>query len=149
MRAVVQRVSESSVTSEGVATGKIGKGLTVLIGVGEEDTKDDAEYMAGKVARLRIFEDEQNKMNLSIKDVGGDVLAISQFTLYGDVKKGNRPSFSTAARPEIANALYQDFCKALTAMDIHVEEGIFQTDMLVKIYNDGPVTILIDSKKEF
>lgn len=149
MRAVVQRVLESSVTSDGVDAGKIGKGLTVLIGVGENDTIEDAEYMAGKIARLRIFEDEQDKMNLSIKDVGGEVLAISQFTLYGEVKKGNRPSFSSAARPEAANELYCEFCKALRAMDIHVEEGIFQTDMLVKIYNDGPVTILIDSKKEF
>ena len=149
MRAVVQRVLESSVTSEGVAAGQIGKGLTVLVGVGENDTEEDAVYMAGKIAKLRIFEDENEKMNLSVKDVGGDVLAISQFTLYGDAKKGNRPSFSSAARPEKANTLYKLFCKALKDMDLKVEEGVFQTDMLVKIYNDGPVTILLDSKKEF
>ena len=149
MRAVVQRVMESSVASEGVITGKIEYGLTVLIGVGENDTAEDAEYMAGKISRLRIFEDEEGKMNLSVKDVGGDILAISQFTLYGDVKKGNRPSFSSAAHPEKANALYREFCAALKRKGIHVEEGVFQTDMLVKINNDGPVTILIDSKKEF
>lgn len=149
MRAVVQRVSESSVTSEGVAVGKIGKGLTVLIGVGEGDTEEDAVYMAGKIARLRIFEDAEGKMNLSVKDVNGDILAISQFTLYGDARKGNRPSFSSAARSEDANALYISFCNALKALDMNVEQGVFQTDMSVKIYNDGPVTILLDSKKEF
>lgn len=149
MRAVIQRVSESSVTSEGVVTGKIGKGLAVLIGVGEDDTVKDALYMAGKVSKLRVFDDEEGKMNLSIKDVSGDILAISQFTLYGDAKKGNRPSFSSAARPEKANALYRSFCDALKDMDINVEEGVFQTDMLVEIHNDGPVTILLDSKKEF
>lgn len=149
MRAVVQRVTESKVASDGVITGEIAKGLTVFIGVGENDTEEDALYLAGKISKLRIFEDDEGKMNLSLNDVGGDVLAISQFTLYGDARKGNRPSFSSAADPEKANALYRKFCDALKAQGIHVEEGVFQTDMLVKIHNDGPVTILIDSKKEF
>ncbi|NCB41687.1 MAG: D-tyrosyl-tRNA(Tyr) deacylase [Clostridia bacterium] len=149
MRAVVQRVAKSEVASGGVISGKIGKGLTVLLGVGENDTKEDALYMAGKISRLRIFEDNEEKMNLSITDVGGDVLTVSQFTLYGDVIKGNRPSFSSAAKPEKAYELYQAFCIALKGLGLHVEEGVFQTDMLLEIHNDGPVTILLDSKKEF
>jgi len=149
MRAVVQRVTESNVASEGVITGKIGRGLTVLLGVGEDDTLQDVEYMAGKIARLRIFEDKEGKMNLSVTDVGGDILAVSQFTLYGDARKGNRPGFSTAARPEKASEFYDAFCGSLRDMGINVQTGVFQTDMLVKIYNDGPVTLLIDSKKEF
>lgn len=149
MRAVVQRVVESSVASEGVIAGKIEYGLTVFIGIGEDDTVEDADYLSNKIAKLRIFEDNEGKMNLSVQDVGGDILAISQFTLYGDARKGNRPSFSSAAKPEKANELYRAFCSALKAKGIHVEEGVFQTDMLVRIHNDGPVTILMDSKKEF
>lgn len=149
MRAVVQRVIESDVTVDGRITGAIKKGLMVLLGVAEDDTEQDAEYMAGKVAGLRIFEDEDEKMNLSVQDVGGQILAVSQFTLMGDVRKGKRPSFTKAARPEEADRLYRIFMDMLRSQDLHVEEGIFQADMLVKIYNDGPVTILLDSKKTF
>lgn len=149
MRAVVQRVTQSSVTSEGTLTGEIGKGLMVLLGVGEGDTEADVKYMADKVAGLRIFEDDDDKMNLSVKDVGGDILVVSQFTLYGDVRKGKRPSFTAAAKPDEANRFYQLFCENLRCQGFKVAEGVFQTDMLVKIYNDGPVTILLDSHKEF
>ncbi len=149
MRAVVQRVIKSDVTVEGNVTGKIEKGLMVLLGVEDEDTINDAAYMADKICGLRIFEDEDDKMNLSIKDVGGDILAVSQFTLLGDCRKGKRPSFIKAARPEMANELYQHFIELCKKQDIKVEEGVFQADMLVKIYNDGPVTILLDSKKLF
>lgn len=149
MRAVVQRVTQSSVTSEGALTGEIGKGLMVLLGVGEGDTEADVKYMADKVAGLRIFEDDEDKMNLSVKDVGGDILVVSQFTLYGDVRKGKRPSFTAAAKPDEANRLYALFCETLRSQGFKVAEGVFQTDMLVKIYNDGPVTILLDSHKEF
>jgi D-tyrosyl-tRNA(Tyr) deacylase len=149
MRAVVQRVTYSDVTSNEQMTGCIQKGLTVLLGVGKEDTEADVRYMAEKIAGLRIFEDEEGKMNRSVLDVGGEILAVSQFTLYGDVKKGKRPSFTSAAGPEEAEALYKAFCNALRTLGLPVEEGVFQTDMLVRIHNDGPVTILIDSKKEF
>lgn len=149
MRAVVQRVIESDVTVDGNITGAIQKGLMVLLGVAEDDTEQDAEYIAGKVAGLRIFEDEEEKMNLSVKDVGGQILAVSQFTLMGDVRKGKRPSFTKAARPAEADELYRTFIRMLQQQDLHVEEGIFQADMLVRIYNDGPVTILLDSKKTF
>ena len=149
MRAVVQRVTQSSVTSEGTLTGEIGKGLMVLLGVGEGDTEADVKYMADKVAGLRIFEDADDKMNLSVKDVCGDILVVSQFTLYGDVRKGKRPSFTAAAKPDEANRLYGLFCENLRSQGFKVAEGVFQTDMLVKIYNDGPVTILLDSHKEF
>lgn len=150
MRAVVQRVTEADVTVESRVTGAIGKGLMVLLGVEDEDEDADAIYMAEKVAGLRVFEDADGKMNLSVKDVGGDLLAVSQFTLFGDCRKGKRPSFIKAARPEKANALYRKFV-ALCREDheLRVEEGIFQAEMLVRIYNDGPVTILIDSKKVF
>ncbi len=149
MRAVVQRVTYSDVTSDEQMTGSIQKGLTVLLGVGKDDTPADAAYMAEKIAGLRIFEDESGKMNLSVLDVGGEILAISQFTLYGDVKKGKRPSFSDAAGPEEARVLYDRFCTMLRSQGPTVREGVFQTTMLVRIHNDGPVTILIDSKKEF
>ena len=149
MRAVVQRVLHADVTVEGTTTGTIEKGLMVLLGVGEGDTEKDAEYMAEKVCGLRIFEDADDKMNLSVQDVGGDILAVSQFTLYGDVRKGKRPSFSTAARPEEANRLYRYFIDGCQKRGIKVEEGIFQAEMLVKIHNDGPVTILLDSQKTF
>ncbi len=149
MRAVVQRVTYSDVTSNEQMTGCIQKGLTVLLGVGKEDTEADVRYMAEKIAGLRIFEDEEGKMNRSVLDTGGEILAVSQFTLYGDVKKGKRPSFTNAAGPEEAEALYRAFCNALRSLGLGVAEGVFQTDMLVRIHNDGPVTILIDSKKEF
>jgi D-tyrosyl-tRNA(Tyr) deacylase len=149
MRAVVQRVTRGDVTSEGKITGSIQQGLVVFLGVGQNDSDSDAVYMAEKIAGLRIFEDDAMKMNLSVQDVGGEILAVSQFTLYGDVKKGKRPSFSDAAKPQEANRLYRSFCEILKRMNLKVEEGIFQSDMLVRIYNDGPVTILIDSKKEF
>ncbi|MBR0596658.1 D-aminoacyl-tRNA deacylase [Sinanaerobacter chloroacetimidivorans] len=149
MRAVVQRVSQADVTVDGNVTGAIEKGLMVLLGVEEEDTIEDAVYMADKITGLRIFEDENEKMNLSVRDIQGKILAVSQFTLFGDCRKGKRPSFIKAARPDKANELYQKFILLCKEQGIPVEEGIFQADMLVKIYNDGPVTILIDSKKVF
>ena len=149
MRAVVQRVTESSVTVDGQITGATDEGLVVLIGVEEGDTDKDAGYIADKVSGLRIFEDENEKMNLSVKDVGGSILAISQFTLLGDVRKGKRPSFITAEDPEIANRLYQQVCESIRNEGIKVETGIFQAHMLVKINNNGPVTILLDSRKTF
>ncbi|MDY2932869.1 MAG: D-aminoacyl-tRNA deacylase [Anaerovoracaceae bacterium] len=149
MRAVVQRVTESSVTVDGQITGATDEGLVVLIGVEEGDTDKDAGYIADKVSGLRIFEDENEKMNLSVKDVGGSILAISQFTLLGDVRKGKRPSFITAEDPEIANRLYQQVCENIRNQGIKVETGIFQAHMLVKINNNGPVTILLDSRKTF
>lgn len=149
MRAVVQRVSKSSVTVDGNVTGAIRRGLMVLLGVADDDTETDAGYIANKVAGLRIFEDDEDKMNLSVKDIGGDILAVSQFTLMGDARKGKRPSFSKAARPGEANELYQKFISLLRQEDLHVEEGVFQTHMMVDLVNDGPVTILLDSKKTF
>ncbi len=149
MRAVVQRVLKADVTVEEKVTGSIEKGLMVLLGVEDEDEEGDAAYLAEKIAGLRIFEDEDGKMNLSVKDVGGDLLAVSQFTLYGDCRKGKRPSFIKAARPDQANALYRKFVALCQEQGLHVEEGIFQAEMLVRIHNDGPVTILIDSKKVF
>ncbi len=149
MRCVIQRVSQASVTSEGVETGRIGRGFMVLIGVCAGDTEKDVKYMADKVPNLRIFEDENGKMNLSLKDVGGAMLAVSQFTLYGDARGGRRPSFIAAARPEAANALYEQLVEAWCAQGIQVETGRFQTDMQVSLVNDGPVTILMDSTKLF
>lgn len=149
MRCVVQRVSRASVTVEGKITGQVEKGYMVLVGVETGDTEQDMRYCAEKVAGLRVFEDENGKMNLSVKDVGGAVLAVSQFTLLGDARHGRRPSFSNAARPGEANALYEAFCEALRAENIRVETGVFQTDMQVELVNDGPVTILLDSRKGF
>lgn len=149
MRCVVQRVSRASVTVEGKITGQVEKGYMVLVGVEQGDAEQDVRYCADKVAGLRVFEDENGKMNRSVKDVGGAVLAVSQFTLLGDVRHGRRPSFSNAARPEEANALYEAFCQALRAENIRVETGVFQTDMQVELVNDGPVTILLDSRKGF
>lgn len=149
MRAVVQRVTKSSVTVDGQITGATDEGLVVLIGVEEGDTDKDVRYIADKVSGLRIFEDENEKMNLSVKDAGGSILAISQFTLLGDVRKGKRPSFITAEDPEIANRLYQQVCENIRNQGIKVETGIFQAHMLVKINNNGPVTILLDSRKTF
>lgn len=149
MRCVVQRVSRASVTVEEKIAGQVEKGYMVLVGVETGDTEQDMRYCAEKVAGLRVFEDENGKMNLSVKDVGGAVLAVSQFTLLGDARHGRRPSFSNAARPEEANALYEAFCEALRAENIRVETGVFQTDMQVELVNDGPVTILLDSRKGF
>lgn len=149
MRAVIQRVKESSVTVDNKITGQIDKGLMVLIGVEDGDIDKDALYIADKVTGLRVFEDKEGKMNLSVKDVNGQILAVSQFTLLGDVRKGKRPSFTKAAPPDEANRLYRKVIENIQAQGIHVEEGIFQADMLVKIHNDGPVTILLDSNKNF
>lgn len=149
MRAVVQRVKKSSVTVDEKITGKIGKGLMVLIGVEDGDTEKDADYIADKICGLRIFEDELGKMNLSVEDIGGEVLAVSQFTLLADARKGRRPSFTKAAAPDEANALYRKVIEKISAKDINVEEGIFQAEMMVEIHNDGPVTILLDSNKMF
>lgn len=149
MRAVVQRVKEADVSVDNQITGSINKGLMVLLGVEDGDTEADAVYMADKITGLRVFEDEEGKMNLSVKDVGGDVLAVSQFTLLGDVRKGKRPSFSKAARPDEANRLYRHFIDLVEERDVKTQEGVFQAEMLVRIYNDGPVTILLDSKKLF
>lgn len=149
MRAVVQRVKKGKVTVAGETVGEIGPGLVVLLGVGHEDTKEDLAYMVSKIVNLRIFSDEAVKMNLSVKDTGGAVLVVSQFTLYADCRKGRRPSFVEAAPPDQANRLYEEFVALLRAEGIPVATGRFQEDMLVEIHNDGPVTILLDSKRQF
>lgn len=149
MRAVVQRVSRAKVTVNGYPTGEIGLGLLVLLGVGHDDSEEDASYMAAKVAGLRVFEDPDGKMNLSIVDAGGSVLAVSQFTLYGDVRKGKRPSFDAAAPPELARRLYEFFVQQIRAAGLRCETGRFQEMMQVELVNEGPVTILLDSKKQF
>ena len=149
MRAVVQRVTSSSVTVEGETTGKIDKGLMVLLGVADGDTDKDVTYMVDKIVNLRIFEVENDKMNLSLQDIGGSLLVVSQFTLLGDCRKGRRPSFIEAARPEIADNLYQKFVDKARSMGIRTETGRFQTHMMVELINDGPVTILVDSNKNF
>ncbi len=150
MRAVVQRVKRAQVSVEGSITGKIEKGILVLLGVGEDDEIEDLEYMAKKIINLRIFEDNEDKMNLSVLDVGGNVLVISQFTLYGDCRKGNRPSYSKAARPDIAKEYYDRFIEYIKDnYKIKVESGIFQASMEVDFINDGPVTLMLDSKKIF
>jgi D-tyrosyl-tRNA(Tyr) deacylase len=144
MRAVIQRVSEASVTVGGNVAGAIGKGLLVLLGVGHADTEETARALAAKAARLRIFGDAEGKMNLSVQDVGGGVLVVSQFTLLADTRKGNRPSFTDAAPAEKANALYEVFCGAVAALGLPVGRGIFGAHMDVRLTNDGPVTIIID-----
>ena len=149
MRAVVQRVSRASVKVNGEFTGKIDHGLLVLLGVAQEDAEADADYLAAKIAGLRIFEDEEGKMNRSVLDVGGAVLAVSQFTLFGDVRRGKRPSFDAAARPERAKELYEDFVQRLRALGLRCETGRFQEMMEVELVNQGPVTILLDSRKLF
>lgn len=145
MRAVVQRVSHAQVKVDGKVVGKIEKGYLVLLGVKEGDTKKEADFLANKVVNLRVFEDENDKMNLSIKDVGGEMLIVSQFTLYGDASHGNRPSFTEAARPEEANSLYEYFCDKV-GQEVHVEKGVFQAEMKVELLNDGPVTILLEKE---
>lgn len=149
MRAVVQRVTSSSVTVEGETTGKIDKGLMVLLGVADGDTDKDVTYMVDKIVNLRIFEDENDKMNLSLQDIGASLLVVSQFTLLGDCRKGRRPSFIEAARPEMADNLYQKFVDKARSMGIRTETGRFKTHMMVELINDGPVTILVDSSKNF
>lgn len=149
MRAVVQRVLNANVKVNGDTVGKIGKGLLVFLGIGEDDDNKDLEYMVEKILGLRIFEDTNSKMNLSLLDVEGEILVISQFTLYGDVRKGKRPSFSSSARPEMAESMYNKFIAMCKERGIKAEEGIFGADMNVELINDGPVTILIDSKKIF
>jgi D-aminoacyl-tRNA deacylase len=149
MRAVVQRVSRAQVTVEGEITGEIGLGLLALVGVGHDDTEADAIYLAEKIAGQRVFEDDAGKMNLGVRDVSGSVLAVSQFTLYGNVRKGKRPSFDAVAAPERARALYDFFVERIRAHGLRCETGRFQAMMKVELVNEGPVTILIDSKKEF
>ena len=149
MRCVVQRVIESSVSVEGNVVGSIGKGLMVLLGVKSGDTEKDAEYIACKILNLRIFEDENGKMNRSVVDIGGQVLCISQFTLLGDARGQNRPGFTLAEAPERANELYEYTCNCMKNAGMQVEKGIFRADMKVHLINDGPVTILLDSEKTF
>src|SRR5699024_2118522 len=149
MRAVVQRVSSSKVTVDGEVTGEINKGLLVLLGVTHEDTSKDVDYIIDKVLNLRIFEDENEKMNLSLKDVNGELLVVSQFTLYGDCRKGRRPSFSSAARPEVATKLYEEFIEKARKENIETKTGRFGAHMMVDLTNDGPVTILLESNRDF
>jgi D-aminoacyl-tRNA deacylase len=149
MRAVVQRVSCAKVTVNEWIAGEIGLGLLVLLGVGQDDGESDVNYMAEKIAGLRIFEDQDGKMNRSVLDVGGSVLAVSQFTLYGDVRRGKRPSFDEAAHPEAARRLYDLFVERIRAAGLRCETGRFQEMMQVELVNEGPVTILLDSRKAF
>jgi D-tyrosyl-tRNA(Tyr) deacylase len=147
MRAVVQRVSHASVTVDGQIVGKIDRGLLVFLGVTHADNEASADYLAEKIAGLRVFEDDAGKMNLAVADVGGAILAVSQFTLYGDVRRGKRPSFDDAARPEQARKLYEYFVERIRALGLRCETGRFQEMMRVELVNDGPVTILLDSEK--
>jgi D-aminoacyl-tRNA deacylase len=149
MRAVVQRVAHAKVTVAGQVTGEIGPGLLVLLGVGQQDTDPDADYIADKVCGLRIFHDSEQKMNLNVIEAGGAVLAVSQFTLFGDVRRGKRPSFDAAAPPERARELYEHFVAKVRAAGLRCETGRFQEMMDVELLNSGPVTILLDSKKIF
>jgi len=145
MRAVVQRVSAASVRVDGVVTGEIGLGFVALVGITQRDTGAEADYLARKIAGLRVFEDDAGKMNVGLVEAGGAVLAISQFTLYGDVRKGRRPSFTDAARPEAAEPLYLRFCETLAAQGVYVAKGVFQAHMEVALVNDGPVTLWLDT----
>ncbi len=147
MRAVVQRVDRASVTVDGQLTGKVERGLLVLLGVAEGDTDKDLHYIVDKVCGLRIFEDAEGKMNLSVQDIGGSLLAVSQFTLCGDCRKGKRPSFDKAAKPDTANVFYEQFVEQCRAKGLPVETGVFRAHMLVELVNNGPVTILLDSTK--
>lgn len=148
MRAVVQRVSKASVTIAQQEVGKIDQGLVILLGIHEKDTQDDVDYLVKKIAQMRIFEDEQGKMNRSVEDVEGQILSVSQFTLFADTKKGNRPSFISAARPETAIPLYEAFNEEIRNRGITVATGQFGADMAVSLINDGPVTIIIDSQNK-
>ena len=149
MRAVVQRVTNASVTVENETVGAIGPGVMVLIGVADTDTDKDLKYIVDKVMNLRIFDDENGIMNRSVADVGGSILAVSQFTLYGDARGGRRPSYFRAAKPEPADAMYERAVTAWRQNGLHVETGRFRTEMMVSLVNDGPVTILLDSEKAF
>ncbi len=149
LRAVVQRVSRAQVTVNGEITGAIDRGFLVLLGVADDDSQDDVIYLAAKIAGLRIFEDEAGKMNLSLSEIGGGMLVVSQFTLLGDCRKGRRPSFVKAARPELAELLYRSFVAEISGLGIEVATGRFQEHMDVELINDGPVTLLVDSRKEF
>lgn len=149
MRAVVQRVTEASVTVDGTVVGQIGRGFLVLLGIAGDDSEQDVVWLAGKIAGLRVFEDAEGKMNLGLSDVGGAVLLVSQFTLYGDCRKGRRPSFVEAARPETAVPLYQSMVAELRGLSVPVETGTFQAHMDVRLLNDGPVTLLLDSRRQF
>ncbi|HOP33536.1 MAG TPA: D-aminoacyl-tRNA deacylase [Defluviitoga tunisiensis] len=150
MRAVVQRVKQSSVIVDDEIVAEIGKGLLVLLGISKDDGINDIKWLADKIVHLRIFEDKLGKMNKSVLEVGGELLVVSQFTLYGDCRKGRRPSFSESATPDIAQSLYNNFLSFLTEnYNINVKNGIFQAQMIVNIVNDGPVTLLLDSKKQF
>ncbi|OGB99384.1 D-tyrosyl-tRNA(Tyr) deacylase [candidate division KSB1 bacterium RBG_16_48_16] len=148
MRALIQRVSHARVLIDGKTVGRIDKGLVVLLGVASRDTADDVKYLAEKIVHLRIFEDAEGKMNLSALDINGEILAISQFTLYADCRRGRRPGFADAAKPEIAQPLYEGFVSALKAYPIKVETGGFGAQMMVEILNDGPVTIMLDSDEK-
>lgn len=149
MRCVIQRVSRARVTVAGEITGEIGLGFLALVGVQEGDTEEDVRYMAGKIAGLRVFEDDEDKMNLSVKDVGGSVLLVSQFTLLGDARKGRRPSFIEAARPEVAEPLFERLVAEVGREGISTATGRFRTHMEVELVNDGPITILLDSRRTF
>lgn len=149
MRAVIQRVKKACVSVDNQTVGNISQGLVVLLGVETDDNKKDAEYLAEKISGLRVFDDEEGIMNLSVMDIKGEVLSISQFTLLGDARKGKRPSYSHAARPDLAKELYEYFNELLVAKTLKIETGVFQADMLVSIDNNGPVTILLDSRKNF
>lgn len=148
MRAVVQRVTEACVDVAGQTAGEIGAGLLVLLGVARDDTADDAQYLVEKITNLRIFHDTEGRMNRSLLDINGSMLVVSQFTLFGDVRRGRRPSYYDAAGPEKANSLYEEFVKRVSLV-VHVETGVFQAMMKVSLVNDGPVTILLDSRKRF
>nr|WP_248628506.1 D-aminoacyl-tRNA deacylase [Enterococcus cecorum] len=148
MRAVIQRVSQAKVVVDENTVGQINRGFMILLGVHEQDTQADVDYLVGKISKLRVFEDEQQKMNRSIIDVGGEILSISQFTLFADTKKGNRPSFVQAAKPDTAIPLYEAFNEGLRQVGIPVETGIFGADMKCHLVNDGPVTIIIDSQNK-
>lgn len=145
MRCLIQRVSGASVTVDGETVGSAARGYLILFGVAPDDTENTADTLARKVAALRIFEDENGKMNRSITDVGGNVLCVSQFTLYADCTRGNRPSFTGACEPTRANELYEYFCNSLRTLGIHTEQGVFGADMKVSLINDGPVTVMLDS----
>jgi len=149
MRAVVQRVTEARVEVAGEPVGEIGAGLLVLLGVARDDTTDDADYLADKTVNLRVFDDDEGKMNRSLLESGGAILVVSQFTLYGDVRRGRRPSYSDGAEPEKANQLYEYFVERVRSFGVKVETGIFQAMMKLRLTNDGPVTILLDSRKAF
>lgn len=149
MRTVIQRVTEAKVEVEGKVVGEIGKGLLILLGVARDDSAEDADYLAEKIMNLRIFNDETGKMNRSLMEVAGAMLVVSQFTLYGDARRGRRPSYSEAAEPEKANALYQYYVDKARRQGVEVQTGVFQAMMQVSLTNDGPVTILLDSRKTF